>query len=234
MPSQKKTTGKHSLSKRRQPQFISDNFTSTILVRDADAKQLQTIEDLIGIYDVPEPSDSRSMRVTTIFRLENAKAGNVAAAIKDVFRDLLSSNDKALESDDKGQRQASSGLVTFLPRGPAKEGGEGEEEEPIRFKGLLSIGIDDSSNTLIVSSSGSLMDTIGEMIESLDAAADSSSVVQVIHVDETVDLGLIEERLRELMKVKPVAEQPGQQPPQPGQQPPGMPPGANPAEAAGN
>ena len=235
MPSQKKTTGKHSLSKRRQPQFISDNFTSTILVRDADAKQLQTIEDLIGIYDVPEPSDSRSMRVTTIFRLENAKAGNVAAAIKDVFRDLLSSNDKALESDDKGQRQASSGLVTFLPRGPVKGGGEGEEEEPIRFKGLLSIGIDDSSNTLIVSSSGSLMDTIGEMIESLDAAADSSSVVQVIHVDETVDLGLIEERLRELMKVTPVAEQPGQQPPQqPGQQPPGMPPGANPAESVGN
>ena len=234
VPSQKKTTGKHSLSKRRQPQFISDNFTSTILVRDADAKQLQTIEDLIGIYDVPEPSDSRSMRVTTIFRLENAKAGNVAAAIKDVFRDLLSSNDKALETDDKGQRQASSGLVTFLPRGPAKEGGEGEEE-PIRFKGLLSIGIDDSSNTLIVSSSGSLMDTIGEMIESLDAAADSSSVVQVIHVDETVDLGLIEERLRELMKVKPVAEQLGQQPPQqPGQQPPGKPPGANPAEGAGN
>ena len=79
------------------------------------------------------------------------------------------------------------------------------------------------------------MDTIGEMIESLDAAADSSSVVQVIHVDETVDLGLIEERLRELIKVTPVAEQPGQQPPQqPGQQPPGMPPGANPAESVGN
>ena len=116
MPSQKKTTGKHSLSKRRQPQFISDNFTSTILVRDADAKQLQTIEDLIAIYDIPEPSDSRSMRVTTIFRLKHAKAGIVAAAVKDVFRDLLSSNDKALEKDDKGQRQASSGLVTFLPQ----------------------------------------------------------------------------------------------------------------------
>lgn len=119
MPSQKKTSGKHSLSKRRQPQFISDNFTSTILVRDADAKQLQTIEDLIGVYDVPEPSDSRSMRVTTIFRLKHAKAGMVAAAVKDVFRDLLSSNDKALEADDKGQRQSGGGLVTFLPRGPS-------------------------------------------------------------------------------------------------------------------
>ncbi len=238
MPSQKKTKGTPSLSKRREPQFISDNFTSTILVRDADARQLQTIEDLIGIYDVPEPSDSGSMRVTTIFRLKHAKAALVAAAVKDVFRDLLSSNDKALETDDKGQRQSGGGgLVTFLPRGPAKEGSEGEEEEPIRFKGLLSMGIDDSSNTLIVSSSGSLMDTIGEMIESLDEAANSSSVVQVLHVDETVDLGLIQERLQELMKVSPAAQQPGQQPPQPGQppgqQPPGTQPDTNPA-AAGN
>lgn len=230
MPSEKKVKGNRTLSKRRQPQFISDNFTSTILVRDADAKQLQTIEDLIKIYDVPEPSDSRSMRVTTIFRLEHARATSVAAAVKDVFRDLLSSNDKALEKDDKGgQRQGSGGLVTFLPGGGKKDGED--EEEPIRFKGLLSIGIDDSSNTLIVSSAGTLMDTISEMIESLDKAADSSSVVQVIKVDKSVDLSLIQERLKELMKTAP--PQPGQQTgvPMPGQPMPGQ-PGFPGAEAA--
>ena len=233
MPSEKKVKGNRTLSKRRQPQFISDNFTSTILVRDADAKQLQTIEDLIKIYDVPEPSDSRSMRVTTIFRLEHARATSVAAAVKDVFRDLLSSNDKALEKDDKnGQRQGSGGLVTFLPGGEKKEGED--EEEPIRFKGLLSIGIDESSNTLIVSSAGTLMDTISEMIESLDKAADSSSVVQVIKVDKSVDLRLIQERLKELMKT--TQPQPGQQPGQPGVPMPGQPmpgqPGIPGAEAA--
>ena len=233
MPAEKKVKGNRTLSKRRQPQFISDNFTSTILVRDADAKQLQTIEDLIKIYDVPEPSDSRSMRVTTIFRLEHARATSVAAAVKDVFRDLLSSNDKALEKDDKnGQRQGSGGLVTFLPGGDKKDGED--EEEPIRFKGLLSIGIDESSNTLIVSSAGTLMDTISEMIESLDRAADSSSVVQVIKVDKSVDLSLIQERLKELMKT--AQPQPGQQPGQPGVPMPGQPmpgqPGIPGAEAA--
>jgi type II secretory pathway component GspD/PulD (secretin) len=230
MPSQKKVTGPRSLSKRRQPQFISDNFTSTILVRDADAKQLTTIEDLIAIYDVPEPSDTRSMRVTTIFRLEHAKASSVAAAVKDVFRDLLSSNDKALEKDDKGQRQSSGGMVTFLPGAPKTEGAD--EEEPIRFKGLLSIGIDESSNTLIVSSAGTLMETIGEMIEALDDAADSSSVVQVIQVDRSVDLGLIQERLKELMKSPqpPAGQQPGQ--PQPGQpEIPGGQPGVDAVQA---
>lgn len=218
VPSQKKTRGKATLGQRRQPQFISDNFTSTILVRDADARQLRTIEELIAIYDVPEPADSRSMRETTIFRLKNARASVVAAAIKDVFRDLLSSNDKALESNDKSQRPSSSGLVTFLPGGSKKDGDD--EEEPIRFKGLLSIGVDDTSNTLIISSAGSLMETVAELIEALDEAADTSSVVQVLKVDKSVDVQLIEERLRKLME-----SQMPQKSPQPGQ--PGAPqPGA--------
>ncbi|MFO0976415.1 MAG: secretin N-terminal domain-containing protein [Planctomycetaceae bacterium] len=225
VPSQKKTRGKATLGQRRQPQFISDNFTSTILVRDADARQLKTIEELIAIYDVPEPADSRSMRETTIFRLKNARASVVAAAIKDVFRDLLSSNDKALESNDKNQRPSSSGLVTFLPGSSKKEGED--DEEPIRFKGLLSIGIDDTSNTLIISSAGSLMETVTELVEALDEAADTSSVVQVMKVDKSVDVKLIEERLRKLMEsqLSPKSPQPGQ-PGIPPNQPNGDIPGA--------
>jgi type II secretory pathway component GspD/PulD (secretin) len=137
-----------------------------------------------------------------------------------------------LEKDDKGQRQSGSGLVTFLPRGPGKEGEGNDDEEPIRFKGLLSIGIEESSNTLIVSSTGSLMDTIATMIEDLDKAADSSSVVKVVNVDKSVDLGMIQERLRELMKA---SESKGQQEPgqkgQPGQPGEGQ-PGAEAAAAA--
>ena len=66
------------------------------------------------------------------------------------------------------------------------------------------------------------MTTIGEMIEALDEAADSSSVVQVVKVDRSVDLALIQERLRELMKPSQ-PQQPGQQPGVPGQLVPGAP-----------
>ena len=66
------------------------------------------------------------------------------------------------------------------------------------------------------------METIGEMIDALDKAADSSSVVQVIKVDRSVDLALIQERLRELMKTSQ-PQQPGQQPGIPGQPVPGAP-----------
>jgi hypothetical protein len=72
------------------------------------------------------------------------------------------------------------------------------------------------------------------MIESLDKAADSSSVVQLIKVDKSVDLSLIQERLQELMKA--AQPQPGQQPSQPGVPMPGQPmpgqPGIPGAEAA--
>ncbi|MCA9038461.1 MAG: hypothetical protein KDA91_25220, partial [Planctomycetaceae bacterium] len=167
-PVEKAVKGKNSLSRRRVPQFITDNFTSTILVRDADARQMQTIQELIELYDVPEPADTRAMRITKLFRLQNAKATSVANAVKDVFRDLLSSNDKALESNDKNQRP-SGGFSSFL----ASMSDDSNEDEPIRFKGLLSIGVDESSNTLIVSSTASLMETLGQMIESLDEAANT-------------------------------------------------------------
>lgn len=187
-PSTKKKSGSPSLGRRRQPTFIYDNFTSTILVRDADRRQLQVIEDLIAIYDVPEPSDTRAMRVTKIFKLKNSKAETVAQAVKDVFRDLLSANDKALEKKDGEKTQTR--VYSYFG-----EDDEDDGESPIRFKGLLSIGMDTTSDTLVVSSTASLMETVSDLILELDKAAEQTSLVQVVKVDSTVDIQLIQERL---------------------------------------
>ncbi|MCP4783161.1 MAG: hypothetical protein GY878_06385 [Fuerstiella sp.] len=194
MPSTKRVSGKHSLSQRRQPTFIYDNFTSTILVRDADRRQLQIIEDLINIYDVPEPADTRSMRVNRIFRLQNSKAETVAQAVKDVFRDLLSSNDKALEKKE-GQKQQQQSRYSYF--GSSLD--DNDEDSPIRFKGLLSIGVDPTSDTLVVSSTASLMETISELILELDKAAEQSSSVQILKLDPSVNIALIQERLSEAL-----------------------------------
>lgn len=215
----KKKSGPRSLGQRRDPTFIYDNFTSTILVRDADRKQLQVIEDLITIYDVPEPAENKAMRLTKIFKLKNAKAEVVAQAVKDVFRDLLSANDKALENkDEKSQNRG------FSYFGSSDDSGD-DGETPIRFKGLLSIGFDKTSDTLIVSSSSSLMATVEELVLALDEAADTSSRIQVVKLNPGVDIGLIQEKLGKLLGQKAENGQqagqknkPGQQP-QPGQQP---------------
>lgn len=186
---------KHSLSKRRIPQFIWDNYTSTILVRDADPRQMKTIEELIEIYDAPSPADTRSMRVNRFFRLKNAKAQVVAQAVKDVFRDLLSSNDKALEKPGGGEKQqASRGFSGF---GGSDSGDD--EDDDVRFKGLLSIGVDHESNVLVISSQQRLMSVIEAMVEELDKAAEKSSGVRILQLDPSVDLQLIQQRLGQLM-----------------------------------
>lgn len=220
-PSSSKGSGKSSLGKRRQPKFISDNFTSTILVRNADRRQLQVIQDLVDIYDVPEPADTRAMRVTKIFKLENSKAEIVAQAVKDVFRDLLSANDKALEKKE-GEKQQSQVYSYF------GAGGSGDDDDaPIRFKGLLSIGVDGLSNTLVISSTASLMDIISELILSLDEAAEKSSAVRVLKVDSSVDLKMIQERLNKSLGITTDSKRSqksknGNKNPQGGEQQPGQ------------
>ena len=219
MPSSGRSNQSNSLGRRRQPQFIYDNFTSTILVRDADRRQLQTIADLIEIYDVPEPADTRAMRVTKVFRLQNSKADAVAQAVKDVFRDLLSANDKALEKKDGEKTQTR--VYSYFG-----DDSGGDDDTPIRFKGLLSIGIDPNSDTLVVSSTASLMDTVSELVLELDRAAETSSTVHVLKVDPTVDISLLQEKLAKALQAAS-PEQKGKSPGKNGQQG-GVPVGAQP------
>ena len=48
-----KDDSKGRLSMRRPLKFISDSESNTIVVQNADAAQLKTIEELIALYDKP-------------------------------------------------------------------------------------------------------------------------------------------------------------------------------------
>jgi len=161
------------------------------------------IEDLINVYDIPEPADTRSMRVTKIFKLKNARAEVVAQAIKDVFRDLLSANDKALEKKEGDKSQSSSRGYSYF----GSSSDDDDDETPIRFKGLLSVGVDPNSDTLVVSSTASLMDTVSALVLELDKAGETTSSVHVVKVDSTVDLQLIQERLNKALGKTPENEE---------------------------
>ena len=73
----------------------------------------------------------------------------------------------------------------------------------VKFKGQLSIGVDSVSNILIVSAAGGLLDNIGQIIESLDAAAKPNSAVQVIQVDSRVNPRLLQQKLHKIFGPKP-------------------------------
>lgn len=220
MPAAEKDTTRR-LSKRRQLKFISDSDTNTVLVVGADAAQLKIVEELIDLYDQPPANETKSVRMTKLFTLRYAKARVVSDAIKDVYRDLLSVNDRAMQqqqnnNNNQNQRPAAERNYTFIYGG----GDESEEqpEQPIKFKGLLSLGVDEASNTIIVSAAEGLLENVGEMIDSLEEAAKPRSAgLQVLTLTGKVDPASLRDKLQKLVGTPP---QPGQQ--QPGQMQPGQ------------
>jgi type II secretory pathway component GspD/PulD (secretin) len=207
------------LSSRRKLKFIYDLDTNSILVQGADAKQLQIIKELIEIYDQPEPTESQTARVSALFQIKYSKASVIAEAIKDVYRDLLSSNDKALGQNPE-QRNRSSGSISYLF-------GFGDSDAPERtkatFKGKLSMGVDDVTNTLLVSAEGeNLMQNISQMIETLDEAAKPVSTVSVVQLNGGVNAAHVHEVLTRVLAEEggKAAKSAG-----PGEKPPGPPGG---------
>ena len=226
VPSTKTESGPRRLSNRKPLKIISDRDSHTILVQGASRDQLRMIEELIAIYDRPQSTEAHAIRKTKIFQLKYTQATVIAEAIKDVYRDLLSENDKALQQNQRGdekERPTDRG-VTYIYGGGGTDDGEESQEQRIKFKGQLSIGVDSVSNTLIVSAGGGLLENVGQIVEALDEAAKPNSAVQVIQIDSRVNPRLLQEKLHKIFGPKP----PQQQPDQKGKNKNGEQPNANP------
>ena len=202
------------LSKRRPLKFISDSDSNTILVQGADAGQLAKIAKLIEFYDQPEPTDSQSVRKTEVVQLHYTQASTVAETVKEVYRDLLSANDKSLQ---RGQPPQQERRYTYVYSTDISDG-----ERMPTFKGLLSIGVDDLSNTLVISAPMFLFDDVVEIIEALDEAAEPTMpTVRVLQMGEGVSAEHVQQVLSNVLGGKSSR---GKSPPRPqGPRPPGPP-----------
>jgi type II secretory pathway component GspD/PulD (secretin) len=192
-----------SLSRRRPLAFVPDAVTNTILVQGADANQLAEIESLIKLYDGEDVPDSKSVRHTKLVNLRYAKAAEVAEVVKDVYRDLLSPNDKALQRNvgQPQQQQREGGFrspsASYLSDDPAAS------QNIPRFKGMLSIGIDERANGLAVSAPQILLADVLKMVDRLDEAAKPTrAVVRIMKLRQPGSAAHIE---RALGPAKPAA-----------------------------
>ena len=171
------------LSKRRKLKFIPDSETNTILVEGADSTQLKTIKDLVELYDQPPPSDSQMERKTATIHLQYTKAKAVADTIKEVYRDLLSENDKALAEGNQPRGGVRRNVIVYSE---SYDDVDKTEHKVPKFKGMLSIGVDEVSNSLVVSAPAFLFDHVGKMIKELDDSAAENNVVRVLKVGHGV------------------------------------------------
>ncbi len=201
-PSTSSSKGPRRLSARKPLKIISDRDSHTILVQGASDEQMRMIEELIEIYDRPQSTEARSIRKTQIFKIQYSKAKVIADALKEVYRDLLSENDKALQEGkgNKKEDRPAERSYTYIYGG----GDEGEDqEEPIKFKGLLSIGVDETSNILIISATEGLLNNVAQIIESLDLAARPNSSFKIAKVNTRVNLRELQKKLQAMLAPKP-------------------------------
>jgi len=187
------------LSKRPTLRLIWDPASNSILVANASAKQLAEIEQLIKEYDQPTPDDSTTERITRPIKIHYSRASTIVAAVKEVYRDLLSSKDK--EFDSKEQKGGtSSGGITVLRYSPFASSDEGTKKSaPVKvgFQGALSLGADDVSNIVLVSAQKEVFEGVEAMIRQLDAEASPKTAVQVHRLNGNVTAAALKKALDE-------------------------------------
>lgn len=183
------------LGKKRKLKFMSDSDSNTLLVSGASDAQLKTIRRLIDLWDKPEKQDKQSLRFTKTVKVEFSKAQNISDAIKDAFRDLLSSNDKALARNQQDSNQGAGKEAKHRSEDSISDGGMNYE-----FSGKLSLGVDAITNTIIVSAKGEeLLKLVCEMIEQLDQKAKRNETIEVLKVNGTSTQAL-EKALKNMLK----------------------------------
>jgi hypothetical protein len=205
------------LSRRKPLRFIEDSQTNSILVQGATADQIRQIDELIAMYDNPKPTTTRPSRVTQVFSIKHSRASVIAEVLKDVYRDLLSNKDKAMESynQSKSQGKGQRGYISY-------DFGEHDDDGKMsqgRFSGSLSLGIDDSTNTLLVScASQNMMLNIQQIVTTLDSAAvPAAQTFQVLQINRSIDAAALQKKLAEMLKKPNAVPEHAQQPAQ-GQQ----------------
>lgn len=183
------------LGKKRKLKFMSDSDSNTLLVSGANQTQLKTIQRLIDLWDKPEKQDKQNLRYTKTVKVEYSKAQNIVDAIKDAFRDLLSSNDKALARNQQESGQGGSKEAKHRSEDSISEGGMNYE-----FSGKLSLGVDPITNTIIVSAKGEdLLELVCKMVEELDQKAKRNETIEVLKVSGT-STNALEKALKNMLK----------------------------------
>jgi type II secretory pathway component GspD/PulD (secretin) len=188
-----------TLGKRRKLRFIWDPDTNTILVQNASPAQLQVVRELIRIYDQPVDEDAVAKRKTDVIELKYSRASDIATALKEVYRDLLSSKDKEFQNErgERGDRGGGQRNIYYRFSG----GDDNKKTSPVKmaFEGALSIGVDALSNTLIISAEENIFDNVVKIVNMLDEQAKPDTVVQVHEVRGSISAAQLQAALSSAM-----------------------------------
>ena len=146
-----------------------------------------------------------------MIQIKYSKARAVETALKEAFRDLLSNNDKAFAQQNKGDKEGNSSSR----RGGYYFGGWDDDESAglgtSTFKGKLSFGVDESTNTLIVTTTGEqLLAIVVDMVDELDQAAVPTDDTRVVSLPAGLSAQGLRETLAKMFGPESIEQKPNQ------------------------
>ena len=202
--------GPVSLGSRPPLRFVYDPRSNTVTVSNASPSQIKVAKQLIEIYDAPPEAEEFYARETATIKVKYSDANVIAKSLKEVYRELLSSTDK--EFQDKEGKTGIGGRKKPYVFGNARRNIYGDQIPVlIQFEGALSIGVDQMSNTLIISARAEILESIKETVKFLDQAAIPETVV---HVHEVGGLNLDASKLQKAVAAALGQPWPAGRPPQ--------------------
>ena len=180
---------------RTPPKLIVDADSNSILAVGADAEQLRTIEELIEMYDTPESQEPHVVRVTRLVPVKHGQVKQIAETVKEVYRDLLSNTDSTPAA---GQRRR-----WYEPTFAVAYGGREGGETVVKYKGMLSIGVDEGSSSVVVSAPEGLLQSVEATIDALDSATIATRPrIHVLRIRRGVDPVDLQKRLIQVINTK--------------------------------
>lgn len=177
-----KDLGPSTLGRRDLLRFVSEDYTNTVIVQGASSSQLIVIKQLIEVYDQAPKLKNYLSRKTEVIKLKYSRAQDIANSLREVYRELLSSKDKEFNDKEGGSSFLGGEKKTYV-FGETRVDEEGKEDPVfIKFEGMLAVGIDPISNSLIISAREEVLESVKETVKLLDEAAAPNTTIHVHRV----------------------------------------------------
>ena len=173
------------LSTERPLSIEVDARTNRLIVQHCTAKQLELINEYITVIDQP-PEGEHMKRQQRIYRVKHRRAAEVSEVVKEVYRDLLSVNDRSFASYDSRRPVGYNKNLAATASNP-------------EYQGLMAIGTDTEANLLIISAPGYLIEEIVKLAESVDTPSDGPAMAVVHAAGDASDIKL-REALSKILK----------------------------------
>ena len=166
-----------------------DSRTNRLLIQNANSRQIELVEQLVPVIDQPNSDSDRLTRVHRVYRFQNRRANDVVDAVKEVYRDLLSVNDRVLSASATGRSNSYNENLAASANNP-------------EYQGLMALGVDREANAMIISAPTYLVDDVIALMELMDTPIDSGAMAVVPFTMKATDTKTQEAISRLLLRQK--------------------------------